>query len=196
MKYITAPDIGTSSKEMDYIVKNFGKGSATRTSKGIPHGSGMTGYGIALTARKALGDLTGKLITISGFGCVGANTAKFLTRMGAEVIIADIDQKKIIGKGFLSASADSIFKIPADAFIPCCASDVIDEKNYKQIKAKIIIEGGNCQIAEGIKEKLRAKGIVVIDDFVASGGGIIASHCELQGWSLERAFREIKKRMG
>ncbi len=53
-RYITAPDLNTSSSEMDFIVKTFGKGSATRTSAGIKHGSGLTGYGIALVALREI----------------------------------------------------------------------------------------------------------------------------------------------
>ncbi len=138
--------------------------------------------------------LKGKLIAVIGFGNVGKSVCKFLSDWGADIIVADVDESKI--KGFPIIPLKDVFRErEIDILIPCAVSDIINEKNWKQINAKIIIEGGNCQIAEGIKPKLRKKGIRVIDDYIASAGGVIASHCELKGLTKKQAFKIIRKKM-
>ncbi len=142
--------------------------------------------------------LQGKLIAVIGFGNVGKATARYLKEMGAEVWIDDTDpkkrweaEKKYPIFRLHEISSDHFF----DVIIPCAASDVIDGLNYDWFDAPLIIEGGNCQIAEGIKPKLRKKGIVVFDDYIASAGGVIASDCELKGLTTKQAFEVIKKEM-
>jgi len=195
MKYITAPDIGIGSKEMDYIVKTFGKGTATRTSKGIPHGMGMTGFGIALTIRKVLkGRIKGKVCGVIGYGTVGKNVAKYLSEWGVEVWVSDI---KPIKSKFLKFDIDKVDEYCFDIFVPCASNDLINSQNWTWfVHIPLIIEGGNCQISDEAKKLLRKKGVRIIDDFIANAGGVIASFCELKGYSVKRAFREIKKRMG
>ncbi len=185
--YITAPDIGTGSKEIDYIAKLFGKKSATRKSKSIPHGLGMTGYGIVLTAQKVLGNLKGKEIGVIGYGNVGKSVVKLLKERGAIISISDVK------KGFYPT--EYIIGNYFDALIPCACSDVINEDNWNQIRAKIIIEGGNCQIAESVIPKLKKKGIKIIPDYVANAGGVIASWCELKGQNPKQALRTIEEKM-
>jgi len=97
-KYISAPDVNTGEREMQWFVEATGNWrSATgkpaglcmklfgekKEKCGIPHEYGSTGFGVAKTAQTAaqmLGiDINGAKIAIHGFGNVGTFAYKFLT---------------------------------------------------------------------------------------------------------------------
>ena len=58
---------------------------------GIPHEYGSTGFGVAKTTEAAAEileiDMKGARVAIHGFGNVGTFAYKFLTEMGAKVVV-------------------------------------------------------------------------------------------------------------
>jgi len=188
---------------------------------GIPHEFGSTGWGVAQSTKAvadALGlDFNGIKVSIHGFGNVGTFTYKFLTEMGAKVVaLADhtgvihsedgLDGKKIKdmvreGKhissypGLKKLSPEDFWKIPVDIMIPASVTDVINENNKKDIKAKIIIEAANIPMREEIEQELLGKGIFILPDFVANAGGVISSYAEYRGYNPKRMFEIVKNRI-
>ncbi len=188
---------------------------------GIPHEFGSTGFGVA-ESTKALVDILGldmsKIkISIHGFGNVGTFAYNFLTGMGAKVVaIADkngvaysetgfdqvkikelIKQKKPI-KEYKAAehlSSEDFWKIPVDILIPASVTDVVNEKNKKDIKAKIIVEAGNIPMQENIEDELFKKGIIIIPDFVANAGGVISSYAEYRGYNPKQMFKTVRDKI-
>lgn len=88
---VPAPDVGTNSQIMDWMVdeqskisKNIFDAQATYTGKSIPGGGSLwreeaTGYGVALCAREAFNNSTyGKKIIVQGCGNVGSYAIKTL----------------------------------------------------------------------------------------------------------------------
>ncbi|MFH0891056.1 MAG: Glu/Leu/Phe/Val dehydrogenase [Candidatus Liptonbacteria bacterium] len=189
---------------------------------GIPHEYGSTGFGVAEAAKIAAEvrkiPIRGATVSIHGFGNVGTFAYKFLTKMGAEVVaIADARGVVHMPKGFEVKKVEKIIKekksitaypgakilpaeafwsIPADIMIPASVTDVINEGNYKKIKAHIIVEGGNIPMREQIEEKLVKKGILIVPDFVANAGGVISSYAEHMGYSPEKMFKLVEERIG
>jgi glutamate dehydrogenase/leucine dehydrogenase len=105
-KYITAPDINTGEKEMQWIVEatNNWRSATGKPANlcmqvfgkkdekcGIPHEYGSTGFGVAKTAETASKlielNINGAKIAVHGFGNVGTFAYKFLTDMGVKVIV-------------------------------------------------------------------------------------------------------------
>jgi glutamate dehydrogenase (NAD(P)+) len=98
-KDIPAPDMGTDSQVMAWIMNEYTKyhgfHPACVTGKPVEfHGSvgreAATGYGIAVITRETLQRL-GKTVAsstfaIQGYGNVGSNTARFLHQQGAKII--------------------------------------------------------------------------------------------------------------
>ena len=69
--------------------------------------------------------------------------------------------------------------------------DVIHVENYKDINAKIILEGANGPVSPEIEEKLyREKDIISITDWIANSGGVIAAYLELE-MDRSPAYAEI-----
>jgi glutamate dehydrogenase/leucine dehydrogenase len=189
---------------------------------GLPHEFGGTGWGVAQAA-KVMTDMLGMdikktSIAIHGFGNVGTFAYTFLTRMGAKVVaIADkggavysekgfenplikniIEQRKSVVEyhdGAKKIKPEDFWKIPVDILIPASVTDVINEKNKKDINAEIIVEAGNIPMQENIEDELFRKGIVIVPDFVANAGGVISSYAEYRGYNPKQMFDTIKSRI-
>ncbi|MEO6809771.1 MAG: Glu/Leu/Phe/Val dehydrogenase dimerization domain-containing protein [Isosphaeraceae bacterium] len=98
-KDIPAPDVGTDSQVMAWIMNEYAKFHgfypAVVTGKPVElHGSpgreAATGYGIALITREILQRLgrtiKGSTFAIQGYGNVGSHTSRFLHDQGAKII--------------------------------------------------------------------------------------------------------------
>jgi glutamate dehydrogenase (NAD(P)+) len=207
-----------TGKPSDYCVKFLG----LDTKKcGIPHEVGSTGFGVvqsAVVAAELKGiDAREAKIAIHGFGNVGSFSYRFLTRMGANVVaIADqsaalydknglnskelealIDESKSLSEysdKSAIVSEDNFWSLPVDILIPASTTDVINDSNKNSIQAKIIVEGGNIPMSEEIEGELFKKGILIVPDFVANAGGVVASYAEYRGYTPEKAFELLEEK--
>lgn len=203
---------GATGHDKDEYVKFHGK-----KRFGIPHELGTTGYGVAVATRVAAQfkkiDLRGATIAIHGFGNVGSFTFKFLHEMGAKIVavadratglyepngltleLFDLAEKKVPLKRYKKAKhikPNKLLELKVDILIPASVTDVINEKNKNNIKAKIIVEGGNIVMSEKIEEELFKKRILIIPDFVANSGGLISSYAEYRGFKIDKTFELIE----
>jgi len=240
-KYIAGPDINTGEKEMQWIAEATGiwhsatgkpenmcveytgncEGGICRKC-GIPHETGSTGFGVAQAAKVAAEiagiDIKNAAISIHGFGNVGTFTYRFLTEMGAKIVlIADksgtffskngFDKKKMgdlikekkeicnyAGK-VEKINPDNFWGVPVDIMIPASITDVIHGGNKDKIKAKIIVEAANIPMKEDIEEELFQKGILIVPDFVANAGGVISSYSEHKGHNPKEMFDTVESKI-
>ncbi|MBI4217212.1 MAG: Glu/Leu/Phe/Val dehydrogenase, partial [Parcubacteria group bacterium] len=182
---------------------------------------GSTGFGVAQAARIAAElkglDMKKATVAIEGFGNVGGFAFKYLREMGATIVaVADREgtaynknglqedillklkgQKKSV-KHYPNAkklSHDSIFGLPMDILIPASVTDVINDKNKREIRAKIIVEGANIPMQESVEEWLWSKGILIVPDFVANAGGVISSYAEYRGYNPKRMFELVERKI-
>ena len=75
-------------------------------------------------------------------------------------------------------SNGDLLELPVDVLVPAALENVINEKNMKNIKAKIIVEMANGPITETARQYLSSKDIVIIPDVLANAGGVIVSYLE------------------
>lgn len=200
----------------------FNKGdSKVCCPSGIPHEMGSTGFGVAqatLVAAKLSGlDIKKARVAIHGFGNVGSFAYKFLREAGAKVVaLADstaalynpdglddnilqkIIQKDHCLKTYLSKyhiESESFWGTGADILIPASVTDVINERNKKDIKAKMVVEGANIPMREEIEKELFKKSVLVVPDFIANAGGVISSYAEYKGYSTKSMFRLVEEKI-
>lgn len=207
-----------TGKPANLCLKIFGKPGE---KCGIPHEFGSTGFGVAhaaAIAAKARGfDIAGATVAIDGFGNVGKFACKYLRVMDAKVIaVADttgavydqngLDEKKLAKLkserksvieyvGAKKMRRDDIFGLDVDILVPASVTDVINEKNKDNVKAKIIVEGANIPMREDIEEELFRRGILIIPDFVANAGGVISSYAEYRGHNPKKMFGLVKRKI-
>ncbi len=182
-----------------------------------------TGRGVNVAALEAMKKMKmnpeKSTAAIQGFGNVGSISAKYMEADGVKIVaISDstgawynpkgIDIKKAIAyrdsnhnvlKGFPGGkeiSNEELLLLNVDILAPCALENQISRKNANNVKAKLIVEGANGPITAGADEILQEKGIVVVPDILANGGGVTVSYFE---WTQNRfgyyyAVDEIHKR--
>ncbi|MFW0859467.1 MAG: Glu/Leu/Phe/Val family dehydrogenase [Dehalococcoidia bacterium] len=164
-------------------------------------------------------DLTKATAAIEGFGSVGRAAFRYLTGKGVKVVaVSDVnggiynpDGLKFDGlvesdpqtgrmtklwdrnykDGQLLSGAE-LFKLDVDILVPGARPDVITMGNVRDINARMIVPGANIAATSEAEKYLADKGILVIPDFVANAGGVIAGAVEWKGGTAEESFQTIK----
>jgi len=203
-KYITAEDVGTTTEDMDRIHK------VTKHVTGISEslgGSGnpspVTAYGVYMgmkaAAKYQFGTdvLEGKKILVQGIGHVGETLVDYLTKEGALVQIADINEARLQqmeAKYGAKILTGDIYSADVDIYAPCALGATINDETINKIKAKVIAGAANNQLAnEQIHGQiLREKGIAYAPDFLINAGGIINVYAEIVGYDKAEAMRRTE----
>lgn len=74
---------------------------------------------------------------------------------------------------------EDVLTQPADVLFPCAVQDVIHAGNVESIRAPLIAEGANGPCSPALRERLHQQGSLVLPDFLANSGGIIAAYVEM-----------------
>ena len=204
-KYITAEDVGMSSKDMEYI------NMETDHVSGLPESMGgggdpspVTAYGVYLSmkaaAKERWGDdsLAGKKVVVQGIGSVGESLVKHLTKEGAKVSIFDIsaDRLKHVSKetGAKVIAGEGLYDTDMDIYAPCALGATVNDETLSRLKCSIICGAANNQLADEKVhgESVIKKGILYAPDFVVNAGGLINVYSELFGYNRESAMRQAE----
>ena len=203
--FMTAPDVGTSSADMDIIAETgapyiFGR---TPAAGGMGDTGPITGLGvfagIQVACEHVFGDaaLKGRRVVVQGTGQVGASLIGHLRAAGAEILFSDIAEAAIrhfrdeVGLTFVPSEA--IYGADCDVFAPCALGGIVNATTIGQLKCRVVAGGANNQL--GVPEdaeRLRVRGILYAPDYVINAGAAIAGlGIETMGWSYQRAEREV-----
>lgn len=205
-KYITAEDVGISTKDMEYIKME------TDFVTGLPEnmgGSGdpspVTAYGVYIAMKASAHEkwgnesLSGKKIVVQGIGHVGESLVNYLVKDGAKVFINDINETRLkaVAKetGAEVISAEMVYDMEMDIYAPCALGATVNTDTLNRLKCSIICGSANNQLAdENIHGKMVIeKDILYAPDFVVNAGGIINVYYELEGYNRERALAHAEK---
>jgi glutamate dehydrogenase (NAD(P)+) len=221
--YVPGPDMGTNETAMAWVKDEIGRAvGLPREIGGIPLDEiGATGFGvaIALEAAEQCSDLrlSGARVVVQGFGSVGKHAARFLVARGARLVgVADSAGARVDPDGFdldaliahkdaghpvgefeqgSVASDDELLEVPAEIWIPAARPDVLREDNVDRLAAKVVAEGANIPATPAAERRLAERGVLVIPDFIANAGGVIAAAVEYRGGSESQAFAAIEERV-
>jgi len=196
-RYITAEDVGTSTKDMDYVHMETGHVAGLAGKSGDP--SPVTAHGVfravQASANRCWGSdsLDGKTISIQGCGNVGRYLAGELHEAGARLMVSDIDPAKAArvaqATGARVVEGDAIYSVAADIFSPCALGGIINDETIPLLKVQIVAGGANNQLLEERHgDALESRGILYAPDYVANAGGVINVYGEVEGWDAQRAL--------
>ncbi len=166
-----------------------------------------------------------KTIALQGFGKVGTWFAEIANLKGYKIVAISNEyggvynsdglnifnvraaQESSSGKdwgtqsGNTTITNEELLAMKVDILAPAAMEQVINEKNAKDVKSKIILELANGPITNAADEILNEKGVFVIPDILANAGGVVVSYFE---WvqnrggtvkTLEEVNEELKKVM-
>jgi glutamate dehydrogenase (NADP+) len=86
--------------------------------------------------------------------------------------------------GSTNLSNGELLELDVDLLIPAAREDVITEANADRVTAPVIVEVANGPVTKAADDLLTAKGIAVVPDILANGGGVTVSYFE---WVQNRA---------
>jgi leucine dehydrogenase len=202
-RYITAEDVGTSSRDMAVIAQQTAHVAGLARSRG---GSGdpspFTALGveaaIRATCQRAFADssLRNRSVSVLGLGHVGSRVAKRCARAGARLIVADVDPRKQSLAGQLGArwmTPAEASRAEVDVLVPCALGGLFDDEVVPRLRCQAIAGAANNQLADDrIAGLLQEHGILWAPDFVANAGGIINIAEEAGGYDPGAARQRVR----
>jgi leucine dehydrogenase len=203
-RYITAEDVGTSSRDMVTIAqatRHVSGLAVTRGGSGDP--SPFTALGveaaIAACCERVFGTtrLADRAVAIVGLGSVGLRLARLLVRRKAHLVVSDIDPAKRTHADRLGArwiAPEAAISAPVDVLAPCALGGVLDHDTVGLVQAPVVAGAANNQLADDtVADLLVERGILWAPDFVANAGGIINIAVELApgGYDAARARKRV-----
>lgn len=190
-RYWTAEDMGMGPADMAEIARE------TRYVAGRDQGAHASGDPSPVTAGGVLsamragaatiwgsGDLRDRHVAVQGLGHVGWHLVRLLHEAGARLIVADMDTARAATTaaefGAEVGAPGAIHAVAADIFAPCAIGGVLNEGTIPEIRAAMVCGAANNQLATPEDaDRLHARGILYVPDYVANGGGIINVSAEI-----------------
>ena len=81
-------------------------------------------------------------------------------------------------KGGKLISNEELLTLNVDVLAPCAMENQITDENAHKVKAKLIVEGANGPTTDDADAILHKKGVTIIPDILANGGGVTVSYFE------------------
>ena len=149
-----------------------------------------------------LGPKGGLSVVIQGAGVVGGNLARILHAEGHRVVgLSDVytqlhnpnglDIPKLLAfrakhgrlsddtsDGTVVVEESDFLKLPCDVLAPCAVAMAVHSRNAEDIQARMIVEGAHGPVSPRADAILERRGIPVVPDILANGGGVVVSYFE------------------
>jgi len=202
-RYITAEDVGTSSRDMSVIARGtqWVAGLARRRGgSGDPSPFTALGVETAIRAccRRVFGSdsLRGRTISVIGLGHVGSRVARRCARGGADLVVSDVDTGKrrfADELGARWATPARALEAEVDVVAPCALGGILDDQTVPRLRCRIVAGAANNQLADDrVADQLAARGVLWAPDFVVNAGGLINIAEELDGYDAAAARRRVR----
>jgi len=96
---------------------------------------------------------------------------------------------------------EDLLACDCDILIPAALESQVRIDNAPQVRARLIVEAANAPVTPDADEILQRRGVVVLPDIVANGGGVVVSYFEWvqnlenQQWPLDEVEKRLKAKM-
>jgi glutamate dehydrogenase (NAD(P)+) len=214
--YYPGTNMGTTLDDLGAIMRGAGR---PLVGQQINH-SFCTGLTVFETIRQVAHfnglDLTNLRVAIEGFGRVGSVVAQLLAQAGARLIALSTSRGALVAEGGLEVSrllslkqqyggqlvhqysgahvmaCEALFTQHVDLLMPGARAHVIHAGNADQVQAKLIVPISYAPMTPEAEQMLVARGVVVMPDFVANCGGVLAADMRGAGFDVEDVRRVVE----
>lgn len=203
-RYITAEDVGTSVRDMEWIRMETKYVTGVGGNGGSGDPSPVTALGVysgmKAAAKVAYGSdsLAGKTVVVQGAGNVASYLVESLVKDGARVLVSDIYDEKArtlaARTGATVIRPDDVFTTPCDIFSPNALGAILDDTTIPMLTCSVVAGGANNQLKDEKvhAEALRARGILYAPDYVINAGGLMNVASEVEGYNRDRVMRQAE----
>ncbi|MBF6593933.1 MAG: Glu/Leu/Phe/Val dehydrogenase [Thermaceae bacterium] len=161
-------------------------------------GQGLV-YVLTDLARHYGAPVEGATLAIQGFGQVGSAVARYAVKEGLKVVAVSTSKGGVYDPDGLDIAAleahyalhkhlegfpaqpisnQGLLELRVTYLVPAATEGVIQAANAENIGASIIVEGANGAITPEAEAVLHRRGIHIIPDVLANGGGLVLSYLE------------------
>ncbi|MGE3856278.1 MAG: Glu/Leu/Phe/Val dehydrogenase [Dehalococcoidia bacterium] len=223
-KDIPAPDMGTNAQIMAWMMDTYsmahgytipgvvtGKPVAIGGSEGRQEATGRGIMYVLQEHLRAEGGLSGRTVSVQGFGNVGSVAARLIHQAGATVTHVSDVQTALHNPAGINVGAlfdyvsrggnlkqwaeesggaeqvapEDVLTADVDILVPAAVESVLTEHNADRVRARLIIEGANGPTTAEADAIFRSRGLTVIPDILANAGGVTVSYFE---WVQARQY--------
>lgn len=203
--YLAAEDVGTTVADMAEVRRH------TPHVLGLPNAAGWDGDPSKYTARGVLAamraaredetgspSLAGVRVVVVGVGKVGGSLARLLAAGGARLWVSDVagERAEALAGDIGAQAIDPVAALthPCDILAPCALGGVISPRSVESLRCGWVIGSANNQLSDHrLADRLAARGIGYVPDFIANAGGLICIAEGLNGWTAERAGAAVDR---
>ncbi len=173
----TAGDLGTHDRDLAAMAETtrFVTSDVAMLADAVARGVlGCIGACASLRGRS----FAGLRVGVQGAGSVGAALARALAKVGAHVIVSDLDiaRARVIAQevGGEVCSAGGLLLAHVDVLAPCAVGGLVDLEAAQRMRAWALCgPANNCLGDPQAAEILCARRILHVPDLIASAGGVI-----------------------
>jgi glutamate dehydrogenase/leucine dehydrogenase len=144
-------------------------------------------------------------LAVQGYGAAGSHLALAAHRAGYRIVaLADskgaivkesgldpraaLEHKRRTGsvsdlEGAETLAPDAVIGVDCEVLAPAALSQVINEENHDEVRARVVIEVANHPVSTEVLPALDERGTEVLPDILASAGGVVVSYFE---WARNR----------
>lgn len=206
-RYITAPDMNTSSEDMVFIREKtpfVASLPETRGGSGDPSPFTALGTfeGIKASVLFKLGraDLKDIRVAVQGLGHVGFELCKLLAEAGVRLLVSDVVPERVreAVRLFKAKPVDleEIYRIETEVFAPCAVGGILNDTTIPRLHCQIVAGAANNQLEYEKKhsEMLQVHNILYAPDFVINAGGVINISFEIgKQYDAEAATAKVQE---
>lgn len=194
-RFVTGEDVGTTVADMEVISTQTDHVAGREGGIGDPSPFTARGVLIAIQAAAAIrwgdADLTGRRVAVQGLGHVGMRLAELLHLSGARLLVADPAAdpvaRAVAEFGAEPLAVHEVAGADCDLFAPCALGGVLDTGAVARLRAEVVCGAANNQLADpAAGDRLHARGIAYVPDYVANAGGVISGAVDIAGWDRAR----------
>jgi leucine dehydrogenase len=183
--FATGEDLGTTPEDMAIIATQTSHVHGVESDGAVIDPGPFTARGvlrgIQAAARAVLGrdDLAGVRVLVQGVGDVGLPLARELRAAGAELLLSDVDAARVAAAarelGAAVVAPGEALTAPCAVLAPCAIGGILDAGSIARLACRVVAGSANNQLAtDEDAERLHARGIVYVPDYVVNGGGALA----------------------